>query len=712
MRRRPLIVTAALSALILLVGACDGGPGAVEKPEPRRLPEDLVLAGRLQVFDDCDQLLDHLRAEGLERVGPYGLDGVYGADGSFNEVLEGDALAAAEDPAPAPEAAQRSAGATTGPDFSETNVQEEGIDEPDTVETDGEYLYVLTNGTLRVLEATAEPTVVAEIDAVNGTDMMLIDDRLVVFGMVDTTVENDSGQWVERSTVRLIDVSDPTEPSESETMQVDGHVVSARAVDGRVHLVTSSQPTGFDFETPTAWGGNVLEDVLGTTEAEAENANKNEIVESDLDDWLPRYAVEREGDEISEGRIADCASVYQPPEFAGLGTLTVSTIDPSVGLEPVGSAAVVANGETVYASPERLYVAMQGVPDETSGTVAEFDETSTIHAFDITGPAGAEYTVSGTVDGRLLDQFALSEHEGYLRVASTVSSGAVIVDDGIEEPLEEPAPGPDTRFDEFTGGDDPVVTEPDIAPPPPEPVSESFVTVLEETDQALVEVGRVGGLGRGEEIYSVRFVGDVGYVVTFRQIDPLYTVDLSDPADPTVVGELKIQGYSAYLHPAGDGLLIGIGQDATDTGMTLGTQISLFDVSDLSAPQRIDNVALGSSSSPVEFDHHAFLYHDGLAVVPVESYGFDYRSSALAFEVDPADGIVERGTVTQPDPLDRTPDDVEPLRGEPDELSIAPSSPMIERTVIVGDSLFTVSGSGVMATDLGSFDDTGWASFE
>lgn len=709
MRRRPIIITAAVAALALLAGACGGGSEAFEEPQPRRLPEDLVLAGRLQVFDDCDQLLNHLRAEGAQRVGPFGLDGGYyypAGEGTF---------AAAEDAAPAPDAsAQRSEGATSDSNFSETNVQEEGIDEPDTVETDGQYLYVLTNGTVRVLEAASEPAVVAEIDAVNGTDMMLLDDRLVVFGTFDTTMEDDSGRWVARSTVRLIDVSDPTAPAELEKMQVDGSIVNARATDGRVHLVTSSQPAGFDFVTPTAWGGNVVEDVFGTSETEAENANRQEIVTSDLDAWLPRFSVERDGGGTADGRLADCASVYQPPEFAGLGTLTVSTIDPSAGLEPVGSAAVVSNAETVYASPERLYVAMQGVPGETADTVDEFRETSTIHAFDITGPAGAEYTVSGTVDGHLLDQFALSEYEGYLRVASTVpASDVVFEEDGIPfEPMEEPAPGPDTRFEEFTGEDvDPdAVAEPDIVPPPVS-TSESFVTVLEETDRALVEVGRVGGLGRGEEIYSVRFVGDIGYVVTFRQVDPLYTVDLSDPTSPTVVGELKIQGYSAYLHPAGDGLLIGVGQDATDTGMTLGTQISLFDVSDLSDPQRIDQVALGSGRSAVEFDHHAFLYHDGLAVVPVESYEGDYRSSALAFEVNASDGIVERGTVTQPGSGDGNADDFDNSPGEPEALSIAPSSPTIERTVVVGDSLFTVSSTGVMATDLDTFEDTGWALF-
>ena len=129
----------------------------------------------------------------------------------------------------------------------------------------------------------------------------------------------------------------------------------------------------------------------------------------------------------------------------------------------------------------------------------------------------------------------------------------------------------------------------------PQEESESFVTTLGERDGALVQLGRVGGLGKGERVYAVRFVGDTGYVVTFRQVDPLYTLDLSPPSRPAVLGELKIRGYSAYLHPLGDDLLLGVGQDATEEGRVLGTQLSLFDVSDLRRPVRITQYALGSS---------------------------------------------------------------------------------------------------------------------
>ena len=196
-----------------------------------------------------------------------------------------------------------------------------------------------------------------------------------------------------------------------------------------------------------------------------------------------------------------------------------------------------------------------------------------------------------------MNQWSLSEDKGVLRVAST----------------EEPTwwnPGPQEQ-------------------------SESFVTTLGEQGGALVQLGRVGGLGKGERVYAVRFVGDTGYVVTFRRVDPLYTLDLSTPSRPAVLGELKIRGYSAYLHPLGGDLLLGIGQDASDEGRVLGTQLSLFDVSNLRRPVLLRTHALGSSWSEAESDHHAFLWWgpSRLAVLPVQAYNEKPFVGAVGFRV-------------------------------------------------------------------------------
>src|SRR6185312_1301922 len=172
------------------------------------------------------------------------------------------------------------------------------------------------------------------------------------------------------------------------------------------------------------------------------------------------------------------------------------------------------------------------------------------------------------------------------------------------------------------------------------PDSESFLTTLRLESGALVKLGQVGGLGRGERVYAVRFVGDVGYVVKFRQIDPVYTIDVSNAASPRVLGELKIPGFSSYLHPVGDDLLLGVGEDADANGRPLGTEVSLFDVSDLRHPKRLDQLTLGAGWSEAQFDHHAFLFwpRTGLAVLP-----FDQK--AVGLRVGRAKGIEQLGRV-------------------------------------------------------------------
>jgi hypothetical protein len=153
---------------------------------------------------------------------------------------------------------------------------------------------------------------------------------------------------------------------------------------------------------------------------------------------------------------------------------------------------------------------------------------------------------------------------------------------------------------------------------------QSSVHVLTETPDGLVPTGRVDGLGPGESIRAVRWFGDLAVVVTFRQTDPLYTLDLSDPADPRVTGELKVTGYSAYLHPIGEDRLLGIGQEATLDGMTTGTKAETYDLSDLSAPAAVDALVWPESSSPVEWDSRQFTYLPDreTAVFGIDEYAF------------------------------------------------------------------------------------------
>jgi uncharacterized secreted protein with C-terminal beta-propeller domain len=194
----------------------------------------------------------------------------------------------------------------------------------------------------------------------------------------------------------------------------------------------------------------------------------------------------------------------------------------------------------------------------------------------------------------------------------------------------------------------------------------------------LRQIGHVGGLGHNQQIRAVRFIGSTGYVVTFRQVDPLYVIDLSDPKHPTQAGALELTGYSAYLHPIDDAHLIGVGQAADKQGHLLGTQVSIFDVGDPSSPKLLAHASIANSGSAAEYDPHAFLYWPptGLLVVPIQQYD-SIAGDAVAFHV--SNGSLVKVA------------EMEQARGD---------DPTILRSMVIGSTLWTLSRSGLMASDV------------
>ena len=662
---------AAAVVLAVLAGGCsyERERERVREAEGDPLRIDAELISSLETFDQCDDLLSYLRTEGAKVVGPYGFDGGWYGDGVV--ALAGRAVAESEqfsaDAAGAATAApsQQSAPATTNPvagtDYSGTNVQEEGVDEPDLVKTDGRRLVTIGRGELRVVDLTGDAPRLAgslRLDDAGYLDgqLLLHDDRVVVLRPeipapvpmpaplpgrpmpVDPGIGGASvrGGWSPypqgepRTNVTVVDITDAAAPKIAETVVLDGSLVAARMVGGVARVVLRSGPPALPFLFPSGSQDSV---------EVATDANRKLVAESTLDDWLPSFTV---GDGAAQ-RMTDCRDVSRPEVFSGVGMLSVVTVD-AADPRPGPAATVVGAGEIVYASAEHLYVTSTEWKSTACPPNADCSAPPTIstdiHAFDIRDRVRTTYVASGRVKGRLLNSFSMSEHDGHLRVAVT--------DDVAQE---------------------------------------SAVHVFRRDEGALVEVGSVGGLGKTERIYAVRFLGAQGYVVTFRQTDPLYVLDLADPAAPALRGELKIPGYSAYLHPIGDGRLLGVGQDATDEGRVQGTQLSLFDVSDPGDPKRLATATLPQSNSEAEYDHHAFLWwaRTGLAVIPVQ----DYRSGtsgAVGFTVE-GDTVEQTGRITQRD--------VHPIR----------------RSVVVGDRLLTLSDSGVQANDLATLAERSWLAY-
>ncbi len=674
--RRTMITLMAVLALVLT--ACTTGitteSTQTTRPSQSRGPtgERAFAASSLQPFESCNDFLDHVKARAMERVGPYGLDGYRGyyLEDAFFAVSEGLARQSVETTVAA-------SGAIKGVDYSGTNVQVAGVDEPDVVKTDGERIFVVAQGRLFWIDASGTPEVVASLRLDGwGQQLFLSGDRLLVmtsgggYGIQPLVggIARDSiapGYQTQRVVLTEVDVSDPSSMEVVTTLMLDGTILSSRMADGTIRVVIRSGPTGFDWAYPEGSGIRA--------EQKAIDANKKLIEDSTLENWVPWYVLkDHTSGTTSDGPVLGCDQVGHPDEFSGLSMLTILSVDLEAGLEPGNSIGLLAEGQTLYASNENLYIATSpwmAWPAVRWEESSDEDDTLTtqIHMFSISDPKTATYVATGEVKGTLLSQWSMDEYEGTLRV--------VVTD---ESPWWGSAEVPET----------------------------AVVTMQRKGDE-LVQIGSVDGLGKNERVYAVRFIQDKGYVVTFRQVDPLYVVDLSDPRNPEVKGELKINGYSAYLHPIGKDLLLGVGQDATDEGRVLGTQVSVFDVSDPSDPRRLSRLTFDDARSEAEWDHHAFLWWapEEIAVLPLQRWSWDERSGkgdnfsgAVVLRATPQ-RVKQLGEIRHPNAGDS--------ECEGCESWTAP----INRSLVIGGTLFTFSEMGVLASDLDTLDDLAWMPF-
>ncbi|CAN5839568.1 hypothetical protein BH23ACT10_BH23ACT10_20550 [soil metagenome] len=701
--------------LVLLATACtpatnDGASDDATDDATAGSIGDIELASALRPFDSCDALTTHLQRAAADLVTPYGLQGSAGFEGGI--ALD----RAAPQTSGAESAAADSSSGEGGGTFSTTNVQEAGVDEADIVKTDGTHLYTVHNGALRIVDVRGpRPRLTATLQLDDGwpRDMLLHDGRLLLLGEAGPMLEprpelRDAPAGEDVATLLpgmiqtrlwLVDVADPVSPVVQSTMTVDGSLLTSRLSGPTARVVVRSGPSLAGMVTPTNGPG---------AQARALATNRERVAQAGAAEWLPRVAV----DDAAPRPLVECAAVHAPPKTPDLGMVSVLSLN--LGDDTLATdktKAVLGAADTVYASADSLYVTtsrwpqvlpVQPLPEPLGPEATVTDQplvdqpasepftsdvpgptgrseplstsppivesappivespppldpsptvTTEVHRFEL-DDGGSSYAASGSVPGHVLNQWALSEHDGHLRIATT-----------------EDATGDGAG-------------------------SVSAVRVLVQRGSRLEQVGEVGDLGRGERIFAVRYVGDVGYVVTFRQVDPLYTLDLSDPTDPHVLGELKIPGYSAYLHPIGDDHLLGVGQDADRDGQVRGVQISMFDIADLSAPDRVGQVRLGrDTNTDVEFDHRALLYWPDrdLVVLPVQRWS--NGDGGVAVLTAGTDGTLrQRGFVRQPAADQR--------------------DAVIQRSLVVDDRLVTVAPSGVMVSDLDSLAALGTVQFD
>ncbi|MEO3782891.1 beta-propeller domain-containing protein [Actinocorallia sp. B10E7] len=504
--------------------------------------------------------------------------------------------------------------------YSGTNVHESGVDEPDLVKTDGSRVFTVAEGRLQIIDA-ASRRVVHRLrlprEFRNPADLLISGDRALLLSSGFRMTAKPAGLLPAPGADELNVLHvDLAAPKVLGSLKAGGSLVDARQVGSVARLVLRTSP---DIRFPGFdWGGPSDHE---KKEKRAAELNRRAVRKAPLEAFQPGYDITVDGRKTSH-RVP-CERISHPRNSKDgneINMLTVLTVDLARGFGDGDPVSVVADGDTVYGTARSLYVT--GSPWRRPVTQ--------IHKFEI-GEGRPRYAASTELRGRLLNQYSMSEYEGNLRVAVTDDEKQV-----------------------------------------------STVHVLQPHGPLLREVGSLTGLGRGERIYSVRFAGPRGYVVTFRQVDPLYALDLSHPRRPRSLGELKITGYSAYLHPTAEGRLLGVGREADAKGRARGAQISLFDVT--GSPRRLSRLHLPKVyDTQVEYDQHAFLHWapTGLTVLP------DSGGRALVLTVKD-DAITREGSVKHP------------------------GQGHIRRSLVIGDTLWTVSSEGVKVNDAATLAQRAW----
>lgn len=639
----------------------------------------------------------------------------------------------------------------------------------------------LAGGETKTLATWRPADGAAQSVLLDGSTAVILGDQNGGIPLAATKVApNPDGYNAAVTDLTVLDLADPAHPRPVRRLELGGtRSGEARLMDGELRVALTAEPSGFQWEQPV-FPSDIKEDPLKTqakfeqAEKRALAANKRLIAASTIADWIPTATVtplgangKPSGSPVTRP-LMDCEQVAIPGSFSGLSTLALVSTDLHADdpLTTWRAAGVIAAGTTVYATADHVWLATSrwdAIPIEgparasVLGEFAPSAASTQIHRFDTPPGQRPQYVASGEIPGSLLSQFAMDEKDGQLRVASTTEGSMFQNKPGTEASLAEDAAGETPVSDSgssvssggtgggttgtatkdsapgsgsaSSGAKKPVVapdgTADDVVPPSssrarPKP-SEGRVTVLKVDGTRLTQVGVVTGLGVGERIRGVRFVGDVGYVVTYRQTDPLYTVDLSDPAHPRVRGDLAVLGYSAYLHPAGDGRLLGLGQDGTEEGRTTALQLSLFDVSNLDRPRRLDRTRLAEAWSDVEGDHHAFTMAGDLVLIPYTSWS-SVQPAADVRLAGPLRDRFDAGVIAVRVGSDGlgTPTTLRPIANGPvtfdasGQISksvqrLTEATPM--RTVVFDGTIYTLTAGGVAVHSATDFDRLTFARF-
>ncbi len=541
---------------------------------------------------------------------------------------------------------------------TETNVQEKGVDEADMIKTDGQYLYALSGGDLVLIEA-GDNGMLNEVSRIqvggNASELFIYGDLAVAFSSLNEndvpdnikmkmpSWRNNSGMYEEvffygnYTQIAVIDISERSAPKTTRNIIYAGSYVTSRRINGSLRAVISSptpaidMPMGLDM-----YEFCYMPEAVGKAMHDAYIQETTKLIESvTLDELLPKKIDTIGTQQAAPESIVQCGEVYGPETAAGIGLLTVVSIDLDNPTNKQTDIGIMGEKGLVYASPSSLYLTTsREYVREAFSTGIWATESSGIHKFDIASDVGrAVYRATGEVEGRMLNQFCLGEKDGFLRVATTTGDNWESMD--------------------------------------------NHVSIFEEKTGTLEEVSRLSGIGEQEEIKSARFMGWRGFVVTFRNTDPLYTFDLSDPYAPKKVGEWVGPGFSTYLHPYGDNHLISVGWQDWQLA------ISLYDLTDFADPKMVDRFIPSGQYSDLHSaaidDHKGFTFdaNKELLAIPYHNWYNRYDTGIYLFNVS-LDGFTEAGMMQ--------------LGGQEMEGDA-------QRSLLIGETLYGISQCRITSAD-------------
>lgn len=525
-------------------------------------------------------------------------------------------------------------------DFSKTNVQVEGVDEADIIKTDGEYIYALANKNLFIVKAypADQTNIVSKIEFEDRPQNIYIsENRLVVFGQNQQIQTKDYYRKFKRQSTysffKIFDISDKKNPNQIKDLDFEGRYSNSRMIGDYVYFLTTTASNYHDGEVPVP---RILEEgkeLFDYSASENSCLNCPDVFYVDTPDNGNQF-ISVAAINIEDINKTVSSQVYLLPSSQSLYvseenlylTYTKRVSDYELAMDVMAEIVIpklsfrnqekirtIQGTEKFILSPsekqnkifEIIERYAESLPQEEQDALEEkledkmtslYEDISkelektVIHRISI-NKNNLTYKGFGQVTGSVLNQFSMDESNGYFRIATTKNR---------------------TRSD-FVSNDN---------------FEQNSYSNLYVLDDNMNIVGSLEGLAKDERIYSVRFMQDRAYMVTFKQMDPLFVIDLKDPEKPTVLGELKIPGFSNYLHPYNDNLLIGLGKETSANqfgGFTSkGLKLSLFDVSDVASPKEVDKYVFenNSSSSIALNDHKAFLFSEekNLLTIPLTTY--------------------------------------------------------------------------------------------